>query len=161
MHWETKNSIWLSLLWFTLLQWSGSNPAMSPGYACLQFKGFLDLQQLDTYNSVLNTFINGRKSTYSWSLHWKLFESPLLLLLAKTEASGMRAAVSGTPHLANRKCFTINPFGRAILGCSICFTAIFSGMLSLHSGKGKSDGSLPQEVDTTGMDWSQGSAPYL
>lgn len=103
----------------------------------------------------------GGKSTYSWSLHWKLFESLLLLLLSKTEASGVRAAVSGIPHLPNRKCFALNPFRREVFVCSICFSAIFSGMLSLHSGKENSDGSLPQEVDTIGMDFGQGSALYL
>lgn len=78
---------------------------------------------------------------------------PLLLpLLAKTEASGTTAAVSGTPNLANLKCFTFNPFGREALVCSVCFSAIFSGMLLLHLGKKNSDLRLPQEVDT--LDWT-------
>lgn len=98
---------------------------------------------------------------YSWSLLWKLFESLLLLLLAKTEASGITAAVSGIPHLPNRKCFAVNPFGREILVGSFCFSAVFSGMLLLLSGKENSDGSLPQEVDTIGMDFRQGSALCL
>lgn len=57
-------------------------------------------------------------------------------------SSGIRAAVLGTEHLANLKCFTFNSFGREMLVCGICFSAIFSGMLSLHSGKENSDGNL-------------------
>lgn len=91
----------------------------------------------------------------------RLLECLLLLLLAKTEASGTTAAVSGTPNLANLKCFTFNPFGREVSVCSICCSAIFSGILLLHLGKKNSDLRLPQEVDTTGLDFRQGGSLYL
>lgn len=105
-------------------------------------------------------FINGRKSSYWWSLCWKLFDS-LLLLLAKTEASGTTAAVSGTPTLANLQCLTFNPFSREALECSVYLPAIFSAMLFLRFCKKTSELRLPQEVDATGRGFRQGSALSL
>ena len=38
MPWETKKSMWLTLLWYSaLLQWSGIEPAVSPRYACTDY----------------------------------------------------------------------------------------------------------------------------
>lgn len=126
----------------------------------MHFNGFLDIRQPNTCNLAINVY-KWKKIYIFMELTLRLLECLLLLLLAKTEASGTTAAVSGTPNLANLKCFTFNPFGREVSVCSICCSAVFSGILLLHLGKKNSDLRLPQEVDTTGLDFRQGGALYL
>lgn len=95
-----------------------------------------------------------RKCTYLWRSHWKLFESPLLLWIAETETPGRRGSISGTIHLANLKYFTLNPCVTFTLQPFFFF---FSGMLLPHLGKENSGLSLPQDLDTTGLNsrhWS-------
>lgn len=61
------------------------------------------------------------------------------------------AAVSGTPLFTDLECFTFNPFGREVLICSICSSAMFSEMLFLHLGKENSDVKLGWLADRDGL----------